>query len=80
MMSDTQHSLAAGGTITAGWLTLPDFAAQLGRSPRTIARYIDQGLPIIRVGRQVFVDPSAARLWFTEGSPRPQPSRRRRAA
>jgi hypothetical protein len=71
--TDTLHMLA-------GWLTVSDFAGQIGRGARTVARYIGQGMPCIRVGRSVYIDPLQARAWFEAGCPPPKPSRGRRAA
>jgi hypothetical protein len=40
------------------------FAAAVGRSPRQIAAWISQGLPIARVGKTPFVKIDAARDWL----------------
>ena len=79
-MADTQYSPAVTPRVTAGWLTLPDFAAELGKSERTARRWVDRGLPVIRVGNASYIDPAAAREWFRAGMPAPKPAPRGRRA
>jgi hypothetical protein len=67
--------------VLACLLPKADFAQQIARDERTVARFIERGMPCIRVGRSVYIDPTAAREWFAAGMPPRQPvSRRRRTA
>jgi hypothetical protein len=59
----------------------PQFAGDVNRCERTVQRWIGQGLPVIRVGSTVYIDPAKARAWFEDGMPPPKsPVRRRRVA
>ena len=69
-------------SVTAGWMTLEQFAADIGKGMRTVRRYVDRGMPVIRVGASPYVDPQAVRQWFAAGMPLPSassPRMRRRA-
>lgn len=81
-MSDTQSLLTSGEkqSVTAGWMTIPEFARDINRTPRTVRRFIDRGMPVIRIGSTPYIDPLRARKWFEDGMPGPQTTRRRRAA
>jgi hypothetical protein len=68
--------------VLDGLQTIPEFATDAHKHERTINRWIGIGMPVIRIGRQIMIDPSAARRWFEQGMPpaaraKPSPMRRR---
>lgn len=75
-MPDTQQPVS----VTAGLMTLEEFARDIRRSVRTARRFIDRGCPVVRIGATPYIDPAAARAWFEAGCPPPQPSSRNRRA
>jgi hypothetical protein len=76
-MSDTQ----SGDNVLDGVVDRPELARQLRCSARTIIRYEDAGLPVLRIGKRRFYDVDKVRAWVLNGGIRPA-SRRpgRRAA
>jgi hypothetical protein len=81
-MPNTHTPFAGGGaqSVTAGWVTIPQFARDIDRSQRTVLRWVARGMPVIRVGATPYIDPAKARDWFEAGMPPPKPTLRRRAA
>ena len=71
-------------TVLEGLLAIDEFATQVKRRPRTIARWIRRGMPVTRIGQQPYVDPVKARKWLEDGGATPSHlkpvTRRRRAA
>ena len=61
MPTDTVLTAAS---IVAGLLTRPQLAADLDCSDRTIIRYENAGLPVIRLGMLRFYNPAAVRAWL----------------
>ena len=62
------------------FLTLAAFAAEVGRCPRTIARWLDvesNPLPHTRLGNQVLVHVPSARQWLLDKMRRRRPNARR---
>jgi hypothetical protein len=57
-----------------GLLPVIDFAEQVDRCEATIKRWVKKGLPVVHIGRSVYIDPIMARQWFLDGMP-PQPRR-----
>jgi hypothetical protein len=82
-MSDPQAPMARNDAqcVIAGWQTITEFAHDVNRTERTVARWIGRGMPVIRVGATRFIDPTKARKWFLDGMPSPtsSPRLRRRA-
>lgn len=80
-MPDTDSVLSntVPKSVTDGWITAAEFGSQIGRGQKTVDRYVRRGLPIIRIGRTIFIDPSAARRWFENGMPSAQQPVRRSA-
>jgi hypothetical protein len=70
--------------ILDGYLTLPQFAQQVNRHPRTVRRWMNQpdGLPYINMGNTILLKLQTSCDWLDskERRPNPTPSRRRRAA
>jgi hypothetical protein len=58
-MSDTDNLLQ-------DFVDLNPFAAQVGRDPRTVRRWIDQpnGLPFTRIGNRLLIHIPTAREWL----------------
>jgi hypothetical protein len=52
--------------ILEGYLTEDQLAAEIGRSPRTIARWraLGEGPPVTRIGRQILYRESSAKAWL----------------
>jgi hypothetical protein len=71
---DALSSSAIGVHVTTGWQTIPQFASDLGRTPRTVNRWIGLGLScaVVRIGRTPMIDPIKARIWFEKGMPPPK--------
>ncbi len=65
-------------SVTVGLMPLEQFARDINRSVRTARRFIDRSCPIVRIGSTPYVDPAAARQWFTDGMPTPKPASRGR--
>jgi hypothetical protein len=59
------------------YLDLEPFAAQVGRDPRTVRRWMSQpdGLPFVRLGNRVMVHIPSAREWLLARVCRPNPRR-----
>ena len=53
--------------------TVPQFAARANVSVRTIRRKIDEGLPIIKIGRATRIDPPVGMHFLKEGRTPPPP-------
>lgn len=51
-------------SVIAGLQSRKLTASQLGVHERTIARWEDQGLPVIKVGQLRLHDPAAVRSWL----------------
>jgi hypothetical protein len=67
-------------SVLAGLVNVPAFATDVRKDPRTVMRWIRNGLPTTRIGREIWIDPVKARRWFEEGMPpRAKPLMRRRA-
>jgi hypothetical protein len=73
-MSDTR--------ILEDYLDLEPFAAQVGRAPRTVRRWMDQpdGLPFTRMGSRLLVHVPTARKWLFDRMRHPAPRRQREPA
>ncbi len=69
-------------SVLAGLQPLADFCAEVRRNPDHVKqRWIKKGLPVTRVGRDIYVDPVKARAWIERGmTPEPQRPRRRKSA
>jgi hypothetical protein len=65
---------------------LNPFAAQVGRDPRTVRRWIDQpnGLPFTRIGNRLLIHIPTAREWLLsrvrQRNPRRRPNNERAAS
>ena len=58
--------LPSARPILEGYLTEDQLAAEIGRSPRTIARWraLGEGPPVTRIGRQILYRESSAKAWL----------------
>jgi hypothetical protein len=65
-----------------GFIDLALFAADAGRHPRTVRRWLNQpdGLPFTRIGNRILIHVPSAREWLMRRMKRPAPRRRRQAA
>ena len=54
------------------------FAARIGVSKRTVIRLVENGLPIIEIGRLRRIDPAVGMAWLRGELPPPAPPRRGR--
>jgi hypothetical protein len=78
-MSDTDNLLQ-------DFVDLNPFAAQVGRDPRTVRRWIDQpnGLPFTRIGNRLLIHIPTAREWLLsrvrQRNPRRRPNNERAAS
>jgi hypothetical protein len=54
------------------------FAARIGVSKRSIYRLVDNGLPVIEIGRLRRIDPIIGMAWIRGELPPPEPPRRGR--
>jgi hypothetical protein len=52
-MSDTDRP----PSVIAGLMKLDDLGPDIGKGRRAVARYVNRGLPIIKIGRTPYVDP-----------------------
>jgi hypothetical protein len=61
------------------YLDLEPFAAQVGRHPRTVRRWMDEpdGLPHTRIGNRILVHIPTARAWIMGRMHRPNERRAR---
>jgi len=66
-------------SVTAGLMTLAQFAADIRKGVRTVRRYVDRGLPVVRIGSTPYINPLTARAWFEDGCPPPSSAAPRRA-
>ena len=57
-----------------------EYAAGIGKSERTVDKWIKRGMRVVRIGGTVYIDPAVALQWFADGMPEPEPVRRRRRA
>jgi hypothetical protein len=59
------------------YLDLEPFAAQVGRDPRTVRRWMSQpdGLPYVRLGNRLLVHIPSAREWLLSRVHRPNQRR-----
>lgn len=64
--------------ILAGYLTLAELAADLGRSTRTIHRYLalPNGMPHVLLGNRLLFDPERVRAWIAARERVRNPTRR----
>jgi hypothetical protein len=62
------------------FVDLEPFAADAGRHPRTVRRWLNQpdGLPYSRIGNRILIHVPTAREWLMKRM-RPAPHRKRRA-
>ncbi len=51
-------------SITAGLLTRPEAASEMGCSERTIIRREQAGMPVIKIGMLRLYNPAAVRDWL----------------
>jgi len=63
------------------FIDLKPFAADAGRNPRTVRRWLNQpdGLPYTRIGNRILIHVPTARAWLMRRMRRPTPRRQRRA-
>jgi hypothetical protein len=65
-------------SVLAGLQPLVAFCAEVNRSPFTVRqRWIPNGLPVTRIGHDIYVQIAGAREWLARGM-RPEPQRPRR--
>jgi hypothetical protein len=68
--------------LLSDYVDLGPFAAAVGRSPRTVRRWLDElnGLPHTRIGNRILIHIPTARAWIFSRmrNPSPQPARRSR--
>lgn len=50
--------------VTAGWADRSGIARELQVGERTVIRYEEQGMPVIRVGKKRWYDRDAVRAWL----------------
>jgi hypothetical protein len=50
--------------VMEGRATVDDFAKGIGRTPSMVNQYIAAGLPVVHIGRSVFVEIDAALGWL----------------
>jgi hypothetical protein len=64
------------------FVDLEPFAADAGRHPRTVRRWLNQpdGLPFTRIGNRILIHVPTAREWLMKRMKRPAPRRRKAAA
>ena len=65
MPNDTEHP--PSGTLLADYLAGDEgLAAELGKSPRTIARWraLGEAPPVTRIGRDIYYAKAAVRDWL----------------
>jgi hypothetical protein len=62
------------------YVRLTEFANMVGKTRRTLSRWINQpdGLPYLRLGREIHVPLAHARDWLASRIRRPNPRRRGR--
>jgi hypothetical protein len=56
-------------SVTAGWMTPDQLAADIKRCRRTVARWVARGMPVVKIGASLYIDPAEAREWFRAGMP-----------
>jgi len=61
---------AVRATLLHGLATKEAFSEGLAKCQRTIDTWIAQGLPTVRVGRQVFIPVGEAKAWLLKSSAR----------
>jgi hypothetical protein len=68
--------------ILEGFVAVERLAADLGKNPATICRWMDRpdGLPFVRLGRKRYIHVETARQWMIGRTRRPNPTRRSRAS
>lgn len=57
-----------------GLVSFNEFAAALGKHPKTVMR---MNPPVVRIGRDVYVPEEQGRAWLRNGCKPPQPATRR---
>jgi hypothetical protein len=57
-------------TLCANLFSDAELAAALGVSLRTVYRFAERGLPIVKIGPRRWVDPTAASAWLVANSAR----------
>jgi hypothetical protein len=64
------------------FVDLEPFAADAGRHPRTVRRWLNQpdGLPFTRIGNRILIHVPTAREWLMKRMRKPAPRRRGQAA
>jgi hypothetical protein len=64
--------------VLAGYISLAELAADLGRSTRTIHRYLalPNGLPHVLLGNRLLFDPERVRAWIAARERVRNPTRR----
>ena len=65
-------------TILAGYVDVPQFAAEAQKHPRTVVRWMDaeNGLPFVQLGSRRLIHVPTAREWLLRKMRRPNPTRR----
>jgi hypothetical protein len=63
------------------FIDLDPFAADAGRHPRTVRRWLKQpdGLPHTRIGNRILIHVPTAREWLMKRMHRPAPRRKRQS-
>jgi len=83
-----QNAAPHAVSVVSGLLSRPQLATDLKCNDRTIIRYEEQGLPVIRLGALRFYDPAAVLAWMRSNDrgghvpvrPGPKPGRPRKVA
>jgi hypothetical protein len=65
--------------LLAEFVDVPRFAADIGKDPRTIYRWMQRNnLPFAQIGGTRLIHMPSARLWLMQQMRQPNPDRRRR--
>jgi hypothetical protein len=74
--------MSSPSPLLADFLGLEPFAAEVGREPRTVRRWMEEpdGLPYTRIGNKILIHVPTARDWIfgrmRHPAPRRKPARR----
>jgi hypothetical protein len=78
MGSRVHEDTAMSDTILAGYVDVPQFAAEAQKHPRTVVRWMDaeNGLPFVQLGSRRLIHVPTAREWLLRKMRWPNPTRR----
>ena len=79
LLTSTAQQAPPTPTILHGLLTLDEVAQEANCSLRTVQRWIERGLPVIKIGNLQRIRPESAREWFVSQERKPPPPTRRRS-